>query len=213
MERVSFIKYSLAIFLTFVGVIGTFTVNINENSWPEKLGWTLVISLGITIILAPIFYWLHPKTTARYRRKKTKKKLFLAFIEKHNFKILDDGHVVGKIDEFIIIMHAARNEFQNTKWIQIQIIFNPKRKNQYIEHSLLSRMIRKYNEKSVTWYINSILIKQVYSLRMPKYDVIYPLLKRCISDLKGNYIEPISYKDWERMIPETKEYLDKLEKL
>lgn len=181
--------------------------------WKEKIGLFFLIPLIAAALLAPLFYWLHPKLHLRHRRKKVKKKLFQTFIETHNFKVLNDGYVVGKIDNYIVIMYAAHNEFQGSKWIEFQVIFNPKQQNQYISHTFINRMIRKYGEKNVTWHINSVLIKQQYALKLPKYEVVYPLLKRCISELKANAIAPISYNEWERMLPETQKHLDKLEKL
>lgn len=179
----------------------------------QKIGLILLFPLRISVVLTPLFYWMKPKLQIRHRRKKTKKKLFQEFIEKNVFRISDDGHVLGKIDNYIVIMHANFNEFQSTKWIETQILFHPKQDNQYISQSFFQRMMRKYEGKNVTWFTNSILIKSDYILKLPKYEVLYPLIKRCISELKAQNITPITYKQWTAMIPETQQYLNNIEKL
>ncbi|EDP97648.1 hypothetical protein KAOT1_20837 [Kordia algicida OT-1] len=193
---------------TATGIIPDETV-----SWQKKIAIILLVPLVISIFLAPLLYWLTPKLQLRHRRKKTKKKLFQEFVEKNAFRISDDGHVLGKIDNYIVIIHANYNEFQSTKWIETQILFHPKQGNQYISQSFFQRMIRKYEGKNVTWFANSILIKSDYILKLPKYEVLYPLIKRCISELKAQNITPISHKQWTALIPETQQYLNNIEKL
>ncbi|WP_298520643.1 hypothetical protein [uncultured Kordia sp.] len=210
MKRENFLKYFLLTYLVCLAPVGTSIFPDETLSWKEKTGLILLIPLGVAIVLAPILYWLHPKLHRRHRRKRAKKKLFKTFIERHHFKVLEDGYVVGKIDEYIVIMHAAHNEFQGSKWIEIQVIFNPKQNNQYIENEFIYRMIRKYSEKNVSWHINSVVVKKSYALKMPKYEVIFPIVKRCISELKAHNIAPISHREWQSMIPETQLYLDKL---
>lgn len=208
-----FFKYFFLTYFVLIAPVATMIVVDEKLSWQEKTGITLLIPLVMTLFLAPLFYWLTPKLKVRHRKRRLKKRFFKEFIEKHQFQISTLHGIFGFIDDYLVIISADYNEFQNQKWIEIQIIFNPKRKDEYISHSFLNRMIRKYEGKNVTWHINSVLIKQLYVLKMPKYDAIHPLLKRCISDLKGYYIEPISHSEWERMIPETQEYFNKLEKL
>lgn len=171
----------------------------------------MLVSLGITIIISPLSYWLQPKLQKRFRHKLLKKEIFQTFIQKHQFKILDEGYIIGKIEDYIVLLHPKYDDFQYSKYIQIQVLFNPKRKGDYIPSEFIYRMIRKYNKKNVTWHINSVLIQQPYGFTLPKYKVLYPLLKRCISELKANDISPISYKEWQEMIPKTQHYLDTLQ--
>jgi hypothetical protein len=184
-----------------------------ELPWLEKIGMVLLIPLAISIFFAPLFYWLIPKVKIRNQRKKATKKLFTDFIERHKLKVTGDGYVYGIIDAYTFFMHAEYDIFQSKKWIEIQVIFNPMQNNQYIEESLLLRLQRKYAKENVTYHTNCLLIKQVYSLRMPKYDILHTLLKRCISDLKGFHIEPIRHEQWIHTIPETQEHLNTLKKL
>jgi len=212
LKRGNFIKYFLLTYFFCLVPTATGVLPSETLSWKEKIIFTLIIPLGVSIVLAPIFYWLHPKLHRRHRRKKVKKKLFKTFVEKHYFKITDDGYAIGKIDDYLVFIHSEYHDFQSSKWIEIQVIFNPKQQNSYIPHSLISRLIRKYNEKHVSWFMNSVFIKQQYGLKMPSYEKLYPLLKKCISELKANHIEPISYLEWQQMLPETQTYIDKIEK-
>lgn len=211
--KLDFFKYFILMYLFCMAPMATGIIPDATVPLQQKIGLILLVPLGISVVLTPLFYWMKPKLQIRHRRKRTKKKLFQEFIEKNTFRISDDGHVLGKIDNYIVIMHANFNEFQSTKWIETQILFHPKQDNKYISQSFFQRMIRKYEGKNVTWFANSILIKSDYILKLPKYEVLYPLIKRCISELKAQNITPIAYKQWTAMIPETQQYLNNIEKL
>ncbi|MCH2194013.1 hypothetical protein [Kordia sp.] len=213
MKRGNFLKYFLLTY--FVCLAPSLTAIFPDESlpWVEKIGIGLLVPLIVTILLAPLLYWLQPKLHRRHGRKKIKKKLFQLFIEKHRFRILEDSYLLGQIDDYTVLMHAQYDDFQHSKWINIQVIFDPKRNNEYIENEFIYRMIRKYSEKDISWHINSIIIKKSYALKMPKYEIIYPLLKRCISELKASNIASISYSEWQRIIPETQDYINHQKKV
>ncbi|WP_420574822.1 hypothetical protein [Kordia sp.] len=208
-----FFTYFLKTYVVLLLPMASIFTTSPSLSWKEKLGWFFLIPFIIALFLTPLFYWLTPKLKTYHRRKKTKKKLFKAFIDQNDFKTTTDGMLHGRIDDYIIFLQANYDEFQYTKWIEIQVLFHPKQRNQYISQSLLQRLQRKYEEKNVTWHANSILIKKIYALRMPKYEVVYPLLKQCISELKAQNIAPISYTAWTAMLPEVQQYYNNLEKL
>ncbi|MEM6718055.1 MAG: hypothetical protein AAF611_01945 [Bacteroidota bacterium] len=209
----SFFRYFLLTYFACLAPVCVGVLPKDDLSWQEKTGLILLLPLGLAIVLAPIFYGLHPKLHKRHRRKKLKKQLFQTFIKTHGFTILEDGFLMGRIDNYGVVMHAEYSDFQHNKWIEIQVIFNPKRANNYIPNAFVARMIRKFSEKEVSWYINSVIIKKQYNLKLPKYEIIYPLVKRCISELKANHIEPISYLEWKALIPTTQNYLDKQKKV
>jgi len=208
----SFFRYFLLTYAVCIAPVATAILTNDTISWKEALMLILLIPLGIAAVLAPLFYWLFPKLHKRHRRKKLKKKLFQTFISRHHFSVLEDGYLFGEIDEYVILMHAEYDDFLHQKWVEIQIIFNPKRDNEYIPDAFIHRMIRKFREKEVAWHINCAIIKKQYTLTFPKYEIIYPLLKRCVSELKANRIEPTTYGKWKQMIPETQAYVNKVKK-
>ncbi|MFK7749898.1 MAG: hypothetical protein AB8B65_16010 [Kordia sp.] len=210
----SYFRYFLATYLTLVVTFGVLFLLQETIDLIDKTLLILLIPFAIALLISPIFYWKYPPSDLQYRYRKHKKKVFKKFMEEHNFSHSENGYVYGVIENYPIMIYAARNLFPaNNEWIEAKIVFNPKREHEFIATSIINNIKRKYNDESITWYVNSVLIKQYYKVKLPKYEVVYPLLKRCISELKANAIAPISHNEWQQMLPETIAHYQNHEKL
>ncbi|AXG68020.1 hypothetical protein KORDIASMS9_00204 [Kordia sp. SMS9] len=213
MER-SYFFYFISTYLIFVFVFGFILIAQDSINLLDKTVQILHIPFLFSLFVAPILYYVYPPSDVHYRYRKHKKKVFKKFIEIHGFSTSENGYVFGVLENYHIMIHAARNLFPaNNEWIEAKIVFHPKCGNQFISSSIIKDIQHKYDEKNVTWFLNSVKIKQPYVFTMPKHEALCKVLQSCISDLKAQNIKPIPFEEWSELIPELQAYTNSQKKL
>ncbi len=212
MER-SYFLYFISTYVIFVIVFGIIFITQESIDLVDKTMLVLGIPFVFSLLVAPLLYYIYPPTDSHYRARKNQKKVFKKFIDKHHFKVSENNYLVGTLYDFKLTIHAERSKHMMHEWIEITIFFNAKRENEFIPVDMMNEIQSKYTKENVTWYMNSVLIKQYYVHFMPKYTQIHELLQRCITDLKSQQIPPISVSEWKQMIPEVKAHYNPPENL
>lgn len=212
MER-SYFQYFISMYFVFVLIFGIMLVLEESLNLDEKTLLIFGMPFILSLFTAPLVYYVYPPTDSHYRARKNKKKPFKTFARKHHFQVTEDNYLAGKIEDFLVIIHAARSKSMMHEWIEITIYFHPKREHEFIPINIINQLQDKYITENVTWYVNSVLIKQHYLHFTPKFKQIYALVQRCISDLKSQQIVPISVSDWKQIIPETEAHYNPPENL
>ncbi|PQJ77955.1 hypothetical protein [Polaribacter porphyrae] len=195
------LKYYLPVFgMTLIPIVPPLVINYNTPELGEMILWLSIMSIVLTLVLGTFQYKFGDRINTKRKKKQIKKDLFQRFIS--NGFSNNEVSVSGYFKDYFLVISPEKDEFQPNKWLEIEIIFNPKQQGQFIPVYVFQKL-HKLKRKEYTWNSNSLVIKKVYGFKLPKYDKIIAILDKAITDLKNNNIESIDYQNWNHSIGES----------
>lgn len=203
------LKYIMLTYAMFLAPLAVAILPDEGISWTRKILAVLIAPILLAVLFGPLFYWILPKLKLRYQKRKLKKKLFTTFIEKHQFKN-DTNRIYGEIQDYVVFITPELDDLQQSKWVEIEILFHPKQGNQHIPQHLFTTIQNEIQLKNVSVQANSLIIKNNHALKFPKYEKVIAQITRCIQVLQKYYILPISISANNIIVSETQQHYSKL---
>ncbi|QTD38166.1 hypothetical protein JL193_02345 [Polaribacter batillariae] len=189
------LKYYLPIFaLAFIFVAPIILINYEEDNFSDMIIGLSILVIFLTLILGTLNYKFGDKLAFNKRKKAIKKDLFQDFI----YNGFDDNEVSvsGYVENYYVIISDERDYSYPNKWIEITILFNPKQQNQFIPNYIFKKLY-KQGKNNYSWNSNSVTIKKVYGLKVPKYRTITNIIEEAIKILRDNNIASIKVEEWD----------------
>ncbi|QTE22656.1 hypothetical protein [Polaribacter cellanae] len=195
------LKYYLPIFasaLIFIAPI--ILINYSEDDFSDIIIGLSLLVIFLTFVLGTLNYKFGDKLTFNNRKKSIKKDLFQEFI----YKGFDDNEVSvsGYLENYYTIISDERDSTYPNKWIEIIILFNPKQQSQFIPNYVFQKLYNQ-GKNNYSWNSNSLTIKKVYGLKVPKYRNIRDIIDEAIKILRDNNIESIKGEEWDSSLKES----------
>lgn len=175
-------------------------MNYKEDDFSDMIIGLSILVVFLTLVLGTLNYKFGDKLAFNKRKKGIKKDLFQEFI----YKGFDDNEVSvsGYLENYYTIISDERDSTYPNKWIEIIILFNPKQQSQFIPNYVFQKLY-KQGKNNYSWNSNSLTIKKVYGLKIPKYRNIRDIIDEAIKILRDNNIESIKEEEWDSLLKES----------
>jgi len=169
--------------------------------------------LTITLILGFLKHKFLDDYNERRKQKVLHKKTFQDFIADGFVK--DENFVSGYIDGYFVMISPESDTFTPEKWLNIEILFNPKQHQQFISQKVFHQLIndKALKKKEYTWYSNSLVIKKQYGFKLPSYVKLMAIVTEAIDVLKSNQLEAIVLNDWNALQEEVQNHYKQISSL
>ncbi len=210
MKKVIIKYYTPFLYSTLLIIVPIAFTNYDRDKFWELIIVLLIIILLITLLLGTLNFFYGEKLKNHFKRKNIKKEKLQKFKSIGFYE--NDNALFGKVDNYCAIVSIDQNIFNGQKWVEIQILFNPKMNSQYIPQYLFE-MLKDQSDKSVNWHSNSVIIRKNYNFRIPKYETLLEMIKMTTKLLIKNNINAINYNEWLLTVNDSKVHFKQLKGL
>ena len=194
----------LGLFLIYFFTNENEDLNVNSGFLFWFLIWLILIFIGTLELLSHIYY-------RPWKINKILNSSPLVEFTRKGFVKDEESNLIGSIRGYNLFIGVLWEKHEKQPSYFSQIIFNPFSNERFLRQDEYDKFEESLLEENKTFTLNSLVIlnKTNKGFKKTNYESILKDILEAIDFLKARKLEPISFKDWEDIIPKLEKHQER----